>query len=417
MVRPTFTVITLGCPRNYVDSQALIEEGISRGWEYIPGLDGVDYVMVNTCGFIQPAIKESIDVILDLERLYQLGKIKRIWIVGCLVERFRDELKKEFPWAEFRGCVDPRSLPVRPKVFAEGGYAYVKICEGCVSRCSFCTIPRIRGPLRSRSIKDVVREVRFVSEELGKGEVVLVGQDTTAYGLDLYRQPKLDELIRAILNETSVKWIRLMYAYPSRLDEKLLDLIADEKRIVPYIDLPVQHSESKVLEKMNRGYTRKDLEYLFDAIRERGLKVRTTVIVGFPGEGKREFSSLRRFLEERTEIVRVGVFRFYPEEGTPAYKFRPKINPSTVDSRYYRIRSLSRRRLEEFKRSLSGKVLNVIVDGLLPETGVYIARTFWDAPEVDDVVFVTSEKELFSGDVVRAKVRFSRGELVGEVVD
>ncbi len=417
MARPTFSVITLGCPRNYVDSQFLVKEGIDKGWEYVSQFDEADYVFINTCGFIQPAIEESIDIILQIEELYQEGKVKEVWIVGCLVERFEKELKKEFPWAQFRGCIDPCRLSVRPIVFAEGGYAYVKICEGCISLCSFCTIPSIRGPLRSRRIEDVVSEVRYVSEELGKGEVVLVGQDTTAYGIDIYRKPALEDLLNAILDQTNVRWIRLMYAYPSRVGESLLDLIAHNNRIVPYIDLPIQHINSAVLNRMNRGYDQKELDYIFDGVRERGIKVRTTIIVGFPGEGRKEFSQLRRFLEERKEIVRIGVFRFYPEIGTPAYSLQPRPKPSTVKGRYYRMRRLANERLMEFKQSLSGQVLDVIVDGFIPEIGLYLARTYWDAPEVDDILYLHSKTELFSGDLVRARISYSKGELIGEVVD
>ncbi len=417
MGSPTFTVITLGCPRNYVDSQALVRECIDKGWKYLPDPERSDCVFINTCGFIQPAIKESIDVILEMERLYQSGRVKEVWIVGCLVERFKEELEQEFPWAKFRGCIDPRSLPVRPPVFAEGGYAYVKICEGCMGLCSFCVIPKIRGPLKSRRIEDVVSEVKYVSEELGKGEVILVGQDTTSYGVDLYHRPALEDLLKAILDQTPVRWIRLMYTYPSRIEESLLDLIASTDRIVPYIDIPIQHVDTGVLSNMKRGYGQKEIESLFDRIRDREIKVRTTVMVGFPGETRREFSLLRSFLEERTEIVRIGVFRFYPEEGTPAYDLQPRPKDSTVMGRYYRVKRIARERLQEFKKMLSGQVLEVIVDGFLPEHDLYIGRTYWDAPEVDDVVYLHSDRELFSGDVVMAKVSYANGELIGDVVN
>ncbi len=416
MVRPTFSVITLGCPRNYVDSQFLVKEGIDKGWQYVPQFEEADYVFINTCGFIQPAVKESVDIILQLEELYRDGRVKEVWIVGCLVERFAKELKEEFPWAKFRGCIDPCSLPTQPIVFPEGGYAYVKICEGCVSSCSFCTIPSIRGPLRSRRIEDVVSEVRYVSEELGKGEIILVGQDTTAYGIDIYGKPMLEELLKAILDQTDVKWIRLMYAYPSRIGKSLLDLIAQSSRIVPYIDLPIQHVNSEILKRMNRGYSREELDYIFNEMEQRGIRVRTTVMIGFPGEGKEEFSRLRRFLEEKKCIVRIGVFRFYPEVGTPAYKLRPRPKESTVRGRYYRIRRLANERLKEFKQFLSGQVLEIIVDGFIPEIGLYLGRTYWDAPEIDDLVYLHSERELFSGDVVKARVSYLKGELIGEVV-
>ncbi len=415
-MRPTFSIVTLGCPRNFVDSQYLVAKYLRRGWEYTSDPYSADYVIINTCGFIRPAVEESVNAILEFEEALRSGRIKGLWVVGCLVERYGEELRKEFPGLRFQGCVDPRRLgEVPPVVFAEGGYAYVKICEGCLSRCSFCTIPQIRGRLRSRPMEEIIEEVKYITSQLGKSEVVLVGQDTTAYGWDLYRGPRLKELVKGILTHTEVRWLRLMYAYPGRVDEELLDLIARDPRLLKYLDVPIQHVSERILGKMARGYGKGEVETLFRSAEERGIGIRTTVIVGFPGEGRKEFGELRRFLEGQRSLIRLGVFRYYPEEGTPAHRMRGRPKESTVISRYRRIRRISREVLRRVAEEMAGKEVDVIVDGYLPSAGYYLARTQWDAPEVDNVVFLHSEEELFSGDIVKARLELKNEELIGEV--
>ncbi len=415
-MRPTFSVVTLGCPRNYVDSQYLVARYLRKGWEYTSDPYSADYVIINTCGFIRPAVEESVNTILEFEDALRSGRIKGLWVVGCLVERCGGELRREFPDLRFEGCVDPRRLgEVPPLVFAEGGYAYVKICEGCLSRCSFCTIPRIRGRLRSRPMEEIIEEVRYITSQLGKSEVVLVGQDTTAYGWDLYRRPMLKELIKQILAHTEVRWLRLMYAYPGRIDEELLDLLAVEERLLSYLDVPIQHVNERILKKMARGYGRAEVEDLFRMAEERGIGIRTTIIVGFPGEGRSEFAELRRFLEGQRALIRLGVFKYSPEEGTPAYRMRGRPKESTVLSRYRRMRNLSRQVLRRVAEEMAGREVDLIVDGYLPSAGYYLARTRWDAPEVDNVVFLRSGRELLSGDIIKAHLDIINGELVGEV--
>ncbi len=415
-------IITLGCPRNYVDTQTLALYWIRKGFSITNFLSEADIVVINTCGFIEPAVKESIDVILSLEEAYNSGKVKEVWIVGCLVERYGEELKKEFPWAKFCGCLSPQNLAIKPPIMCEGGFAYVKICEGCVSNCSFCVIPKIRGSLESRKIEDIINEINYVVS-CGKNEVVLVGQDTTAYGLDLYGKYMLEELIKVILSYTDVKWLRLMYAYPSRISESLLNLIAKDRRIVSYLDIPIQHTEDRILKLMKRNYTKDNLKRLLRMCEDLGIAVRTTVMVGFPQETRSDFSNMKMFLQEQGSIVRLGVFKFYPEEGTLAYHFSGQVSDSTKRSRYYALRKLSKEIIADVNEFLSGEEIEVIIDAkyvIDSEEGnkIYIGRTPIDAPEVDLVVQVISKgKELFSGDIVKVRLSLQDELLIGQVIE
>ena len=400
----SFYVITLGCPRNYVDTQAIVRQYLDKGLVFATDIYSADIVIINTCGFIQPAVKESIDVILEVEELYHQGKIKQVLILGCLVERYKKELRKEFPYAKLKGCIDPRTLPSHNSVpIVEGGYAYVKICEGCVKRCSYCTIPFIRGRLKSRPIEDIIAEINHLSS-LGKNEIILVGQDTTAYGWDIYGSSSLLNLLKQIIKHTDIPWIRVMYAYPSLVDDEILEYIAGEKRILSYLDIPIQHVNTEILDKMGRGYTRRDIEILFGKMDRLNIAIRTTVIVGFPGEGRKEFRELNSFLKG-SPVARLGVFRFYREKGTPAYNMKPQVKETTKNSRYYTIKKLSQRLLRKANERFLGDKFEVIVDGYDTIVSKYIGRSFMDAPEVDDSIYFESKDELISGDFAIATKR------------
>ena len=398
----SFYIITLGCPRNYVDTQAIARHYQDRGLTYASDIYSADIVVINTCGFIQPAVKESIDVILDVERLYEQGYVKKVVIHGCLVERYKKELKQEFPFAELRGCIDPRRLPSEETLpVLEGAYAYVKICEGCVKRCSYCTIPFIRGKLKSRRIEDIVAEINRCYS-LGKKEIVLVGQDTTAYGIDIYKKPSLLLLLKRIIKDTDIPWIRIMYAYPSLIEEELLDFIAGNKRILPYIDVPIQHINDTILTRMRREYDRALVEQLFEEMDRREIAIRTTVIVGFPGEDRGKFRELTSFLKN-SPVARLGVFKFNREKGTPAYSMRPRVKEATATSRYYTIRKIAGDLLLRANERFLRDNFEVIVDGYDTINSVYVGRSVIDAPEVDDIVLFESKDELFTGDIVMLK--------------
>ncbi len=395
----SFYIITLGCPRNYVDTQAIAKYYIDKGLVFAQDVYSADLVVVNTCGFIEPAVRESIDVILDIERLYRKGYVKKLVIWGCLVERYRKQLREEFPYAELRGCIDPRNLPCSDALpILEGAYAYVKICEGCLKRCSYCSIPFIRGRLKSRKMEDIVDEInRYYS--LGRREIVLVGQDTTAYGIDLYKRPSLLSLLKRIIEQTDIPWIRIMYTYPTLLDDELLGFISSNNRILPYVDVPIQHIDDFILSKMRRGYNRALVERLFEKMDSLGIAIRTTVIVGSPGEDRRRFRELTSFLKD-SPIARLGVFRFYREEGTEAYAMRGQIKESTKASRYYTVKRIAQGLLSRANERFLGDKFEAIVDGYDTIEGSYIGRSFIDAPEVDDMLHFDSEMELFSGDIV-----------------
>ncbi len=416
--KPAFTVITLGCPRNYVDSQYWIKQYINKGYDFVYSPEEADLVFINTCGFIEPAVKESIDVILEMERLYKIGQIKELVIAGCLVSRYGKELRKEFPYAKLVNALPVDRLSYKDIVpIQEGGFAYVKIAEGCRKRCSFCTIPAIRGKLSSRRIEDIVNEIKFY-ENIGKSEVIIVAQDTTSYGVDLYGRPALVRLLKEILKSTSVPWIRLMYTYPSFISDELLDLIAENSRILNYLDVPIQHIDDKILDLMGRGYHWVDIERLFLKAKERNISIRTTVIVGFPGEDRKTFSRLKKFLGMGL-IDRLGVFKYYREKGSKAYHLGDPIKSSVKAYRYRVIYKLGKEILIKVRRSLDRRKERVIIDGrVVGQENLYIGRTYRDAPEVDDLVWVRSDSELFSGDIVDVKFVFDKesGELFADYV-
>src|SRR5215470_8118503 len=359
--------ISLGCPKNLVDSEVMMGQLKQRGYQITANAEEADTVVVNTCGFIESAKKESIDAILEAARLKTEGHAKRLIVAGCLVERYRDELKAEIPEVDaFIGTnqindiltvadpkVNTRSLPVMPignqsatylydestpRVLATPShYAFVKIAEGCDRPCAFCFIPQMRGHFRSRRFGSIIAEAHQLAEE-GVKELILVAQDSSRYGEDLGKRDALAHLLRELSRADGIEWVRVMYTYPTHISDAFLDVLAEEPKAVKYLDMPLQHASQNVLKLMKRGGNRQSLERLIERVRTRvpGIAVRTTFITGFPGENENDFEELMGFIKN-VEFDRVGVFTYSDEEGTPAFALPDKVEPKIARQRRARL--------------------------------------------------------------------------------
>ncbi len=395
-------ILSLGCPRNLVDSENILGRLNLKGYS-ITDIDKADIAIVNTCSFIESAKRESIETILDLIELKKEGKIKKLIVYGCLPQRYGEILKDELPGVD--AFVGRLSLSHSLDRFAltASHYAYLKICEGCVNNCSFCVIPRIKGKFTSLDIDSVLKRVEaFDRKKIS--EINIVGQDITGYGIDLYKDIRLVELLGKILKKTkNITWFRLLYLHPSRVSDDLLKLIRDSERICKYIDLPVQHINDRLLKLMNRNIKKKAILTLIDKIRKiiPDVAIRTSIITGFPSETDGEFKELLRFMEE-VKFERLGAFIYSREEDTSAYGFKNQISQKIKISRFKQIMSLQQKISEEVNKKFLGKEMKVLVDE--KDDGRYLCRSPFDAPEVDGLVYVSSKKVLKPGEFVRVKI-------------
>ena len=443
--------ISLGCPKNLVDSEVMMGQLKQAGYEITQDEAEAETLVVNTCGFIESAKRESIDAILEAARMKAEGKCQRLVVAGCLVERYRDELRAEIPEVdafigtsqvtEITKAADPkanaRRLPVvklgnqsatylydesTPRVLATPShFAYVKIAEGCDRPCAFCFIPQMRGHFRSRRFGSVVAEARSLAEQ-GVKELILVAQDSSRYGEDLGQPDGLAHLLRELSRLDGVEWVRVMYTYPTHVSDLFLDVMAEEPKAVKYLDLPLQHASQNVLKLMRRGGNRASLERLIQRVRKRvpGISVRTTFITGFPGETEADFDELMTFVRN-VGFDRVGVFTYSDEEGTPAYALPGKVDPKTAARR----RSLLMREQKKISRRLNrarvGQTLRVLFEGPSPETDLlWQGRTEGQAPDIDGCVLINDAPEDCDpkpGDFVNVRVTEAHDyDLVGGIV-
>ena len=402
--------------------------------------DGCDAVVVNTCGFIDTAKSEAIDNILEMAQLKSEGKLKKIIVTGCLSQRYQEELKKELP--EVDGVLGTGSYPeiVRAleeamagekpsffgdidhtvedggRILATPGYtAYLKIAEGCDNRCSYCVIPSLRGRYRSRTFESLLEEARQLAES-GVKEIIVIAQDITRYGTDLYGKRRLAELLTELC-KMPFHWVRLHYLYPDEVDDELLDTIAREHKIVKYIDIPIQHANDKILRAMNRRGTKEEITALIRKMKERipGLVLRTSIIVGLPGEGEAEFEELCKFLEE-TGIQRAGVFPFSPEEGTPAASMPDQVDPDVARRRADLLTDIQSRVMDAWNEEKLGSVMEVLCEGFDHDMGCYAGRTYADSPDVDGHVWFTAGGLVPAGEFVNVRITgVSDGDLTGEI--
>lgn len=411
--------LTLGCAKNRVDSECLAGALAAAGHELVPSAEDAECALVNTCGFIRPAVEESIAAILDLEELKKDKKLQKIGVVGCLVNRYGEGLPSEVPLVDFWARTedwkfvleqlktpgdDARrrgTLPLSSKYSR-----YLKISEGCGNCCTYCAIPGIRGPLRSLPVEVIVKEAAQLAEE-GARELCVVGQDLTVYGTDTDGRPRLIELLDAL--ESSLPhdlWIRLLYLHPSRVDRVLLERVAAGRQVLPYLDIPVQHGDPEILAAMNRGIAPETLRGIFRTAREINpdFALRTTCMVGFPGEKKRHFDNLKNFVSE-VRFDRMGAFTFFPEEGTVAAALEGQVPERTKNRRLGELMRLQEEISFGRQRCFIGRELKVLVEKIEREEGYAEGRSFREAPEVDGVIEIRNIREdLKEGDIITLRV-------------
>ncbi len=411
--------VSLGCPKNLVDSEVMMGHLKQNGYQITSDAEEAETVVVNTCGFIDSAKKESIDAILEAARLKTDGRAKRLIVAGCLVERYRDELKAEMPEVDaFIGtnqindiltvcnpATNVRSLPIvqlgnqsatylydesTPRVLATPShYAFVKIAEGCDRPCAFCFIPQMRGHFRSRRFGSIVAEAHQLAEE-GVKELILVAQDSSRYGEDLGKPDALARLLRELARVDGIEWVRVMYTYPTHISDAFLDVLAEEPRAVKYLDMPLQHASQNVLKLMKRGGNRRSLERLIERVRRRvpGIAVRTTFITGFPGETEDDFAELLGFVKS-VEFDRVGVFTYSDEEGTPAFALAAKVDARTAAGRRTALMKEQRRISRRKNKARVGEVVRVLFEGESKESELlWQGRMETQAPDIDGCVLI-----------------------------
>ena len=443
--------ISLGCPKNLVDSEVMMGQLKHSGYEITANAEEADTVVVNTCGFIDSAKKESIEAILEAARLKAEGKATRLVVAGCLVERYRDELKAELPEVDaFIGtsqitdilkvcdpATSPRSLPVvtlgnqsatylydesTPRILATPShYAFIKIAEGCDRPCAFCFIPQMRGHFRSRRFGSIVAEAHQLAEE-GVKELILVAQDSSRYGEDLGKQDALAHLLRELSHTDGIEWVRVMYTYPTHISDGFLDVLAEEPKAVKYLDMPLQHAAQNVLKRMKRGGNRESLERLIERVRKRvpGIAVRTTFITGFPGETDADFEELMTFVKN-VEFDRVGVFTYSDEEGTGAFDLSDKVDSKIARQRRTRLMKEQAKISRRKNKSRVGETVRVLFEGEWKESELlWQGRLETQAPDIDGCVLINDVPDGVApepGDMVSVLVTEAQEhDLVGSIL-
>ncbi len=435
--------ISLGCAKNQVDCERMMYRVQEAGFHVQADVVGADVVVINTCGFIDSAKAEAIDFILQMAQLKEQGLVGKILVTGCLSQRYQQEIMEEMP--EVDGVLGTGSytqvVPAIEELLAdkqvadfgsidapeeETGrilttpehYAYIKIAEGCDNRCAYCIIPYLRGKFRSRQMDDVLYEARLLAAG-GVKELLVVAQDTSRNGTDLPGHKRLlPELLRQLCRIDGLEWIRVHYTYPDEIDDELIDVIASEPKIVKYLDIPIQHCNSKILKLMNRRGDRQFLQELFKKLRQRipGLVLRTSVITGLPGEGEEEFAELCQFLKEQ-RLERVGAFPFSPEEGTPAAEME-FADSEIAQQRAQQVETIQSRIMDEYNASMIGRKLTILVDGYDSEMEQFFGRTYGDSPEIDNRVWIATQEALAEGSFVEVLIDgVADGELSGYLVE
>ncbi len=434
---------SLGCDKNLVDSEKMLGLLDDAGHTIIDNENEADIIIVNTCSFIHDAMEESINSIIEYGKLKEEGKLKALIVTGCLSQRFSKEFSEQLPEVDavlgtnsYDEIVDAinnvfakkgeniyiRSLdklvnPQKRMLSTGGHFAFLKIAEGCNKRCTYCIIPSLRGNYRSVPIEDVVSEARVLVSQ-GVKELILVAQETTVYGMDIYNKKMLPELLDRLQEIEDLRWIRLLYCYPEEIDEKLISSIVRNNKVCHYIDMPIQHCSDKILKLMGRKTDSISLNKIINKLRERipDIVIRTTLIAGFPGETDADYNNLLEFVKE-SQFDRLGVFSYSREEGTKAYDMDNQIDNEVKDFRRDKIMEIQQAISTTNNEKLIGQELDVFIEGKLVDDNVYIGRTYRDAPEVDGLFFLNSDRVLNSGDFVRGKVTsFNEYDLIGEII-
>ncbi len=418
--------VSLGCSKNLVDTEKTIGIFKANNYQIVNNPEEADVIVINTCGFIESAKEEAINTILEMAE-YKKSKCKYLIVMGCLVERYKDELIKAIPevdlfikyseyntlWEQIENLLkDNKNInkykdfdKVKERVVSTGeNFAYLKIADGCSNRCTYCAIPYIRGPQVSRKIEDIVEEANKLVKD-GYKELILIAQDTTKYGIDLYGKPKLVELLNKICKIKELKWIRFLYAYPETITDELIKTVRDNDKICNYFDIPIQHISDSVLKRMNRQSNGTSIRKLIKKLRKEipDVVIRTTVMVGFPGETKEDFEELYNFLKE-ARFDKLGCFAYSKEDGTPAYRIKEQIHPMTKKSRYNKIMSLQQEISKENLEKQIGRKIEILIEGKSFDGKTYIGRSYMDVPEIDGIVYLNTDKNLQLGEFAEGTV-------------
>ena len=396
--------ISLGCSKNLVDTEMMIAHYKDEGYVVVSNPEDADIIVINTCGFIESAKQEAINTILEMAE-YKKQNCKKLVVTGCLVERYMEELKKELPEVDLFIPIKEYSkmfekLDMHNRVITTGeNFAYLRIADGCSNYCTYCAIPYIRGPLKSREFEDVIKEAKELREK-GYKEIIIIAQDTGRYGLDLYGEPRFAELLNEIA-KIDFKWIRFLYTYPEMITDELINVVKANDNICDYFDIPIQHISNRVLKRMGRKGDGESIRNVIKKIRKEipDAIIRTSLIVGFPGETKEEFNELKEFVAE-TKFNRLGVFKYSMEDGTPALKLDGHMDEKIKQERLDIIMAEQQGISKNFNDSLIGKEFECLIDGITDDDKYYIARTYMDVPETDGLVCVEAEKSHQVGDFV-----------------
>ena len=429
--------ISLGCSKNLVDTEMTIGIFKKNGFEIETDPKEADIIVINTCGFIQSAKEEAINTILEMSE-YKKNKCKYLIVMGCLVERYKDELEKEIPevdlfvkfseystiWEQISKLIknkkEEEKLNFNNRIITTGdNFAYLRIAEGCSNHCTYCAIPSIRGPYISRKIEDVIDEANELAKK-GYKELIVIAQDTTKYGIDIYGEPKLAELLEKLCKIEGVHWIRFLYAYPETIDDKLIKVVKENKKICKYFDIPIQHISDKVLKRMNRKSTGNSIRELFKKLRKQipNVIIRTTVMVGFPGETQEDFEELYNFIKEY-KVDRLGAFTYSKEDNTPAEKLKDQIHPNTKKSRYNKVMELQQLISKEKMKDTIGKEYEVLIETKTFDGKYYIGRSYEDVPDIDGLIYIKNNfKENLEGKFIKCKItNVKEYDKIGKIIN
>lgn len=425
--------VSLGCSKNLIDTEMMIGVFKNNGFTIVNNPQTADIIVINTCGFIEPAKEEAINTILEMAEYKKTGKCKILVATGCLVERYKEELEKALPevdiflkysdYAEEKGKsaevfakvlkkiaenieVEKSELDFMDRVVTTGNnYAYLRIAEGCSNRCTYCAIPYIRGAFVSRTIEDILEEAEMLVKS-GRKELILIAQDTSKYGIDIYGKPQLARLLTELCKIKDLKWIRFLYTYPEDITDELIEVVKKEDKICKYFDMPIQHISDRVLKRMNRKCTGESIRKVIEKLRKEipNVIIRTTVMVGFPGETNEDFEELYDFIKE-TKFDKLGAFSYSKEYGTPASRLKEQIHPMTKKSRYNKIMKLQKEISKQNEQQLLGRELEILIEDMSFDRKYYVGRSYMDVPEIDGVAYIknNTDKNLI-GQYIKAKV-------------
>lgn len=436
--------ISLGCDKNLVDSEVMLGIVEKNGYRIVDSEEDADIIVINTCCFIHDAKEESIQTILEMAEYKKTGRLKALIVTGCLAQRYKEEILSEIPEVDavlgtasydkiaetirralecggFVELSDINALPLvdtKRLVTTGGHFAYLKIAEGCDKHCTYCIIPKLRGNYRSVPMERLLKEAQELAEQ-GVKELILVAQETTVYGKDIYGEKSLHLLLRKLCEIKGLRWIRVLYCYPEEIYDELIKVMKEEKKICRYLDLPIQHSEDEILRRMGRRTTRQQLISTVEKLRREipDIVLRTTLITGFPGETKEQHEALMDFVDEM-EFERLGVFTYSPEEDTPAADFPGQIPEEVKEERRAELMELQQEIAFDRAEEMAGKELLVMIEGKVADEDAYVGRTYMDAPNVDGLIFVNTDRELVSGDFAKVTVTGAvEYDLIGELSD